>query len=129
MSTVAVNRKSIGEVEAGVRSKRRSKSRARARAGAMVINRSIAFLGVAVVSYMATNITGHVMIDQARRDAGDAKHRLNNASRAVAGLERRVRDLRSSGSVELWASANGYLQAEIVPQLDDQEKTLVAQRD
>lgn len=127
MSTVAVNRKAIGEVESGVRSKRRAK--ARAKAIGYVINRSIVFLSMVLAAYLATNITGHIMIDQARRDASTAKTRLNTASRAVSGLERRVRELKSTAAIESWALANGYEQKELLPGLEIPEGgTVVAQR-
>lgn len=127
MSTVAVNRKSIGEVEAGVRAKRRAK--ARAKTGAMILNRSLLFLSVSVVAYLGVTISGHIMIDQARRDSMEARARLNTASRAVAGLERRVHELKSPSSVQMWASANGYQPHDFIPALDEKETTIVAQRD
>lgn len=128
MSTVAVNRRKVGDVETGVRSKRRGRSKARA--VGIVLNRSIAFLSLVVGAYLATNITGHILIDQARRDASTARARLNTASRAVAGLERRVRDLKSANSIETWAMANGFEQRELLPGIDVPEGgTLVAQRD
>lgn len=127
MSTVAVNRKSIGEVESGVRAKRRA--RARAKTGSLILNRTLVFFTISVTAYLGTNITGHIMIDQARRDASDAKARLNTATRAVAGLDRRIRDLKSTYSITNWAVANGYEQGEFIPSLDDREATVVAQRD
>ncbi len=130
MSTVAVNRRKVGEVETGVRSRSRARARARAKAVGRVLNRSIAFLSVVVVSYLATNLTGHILIDQARRDASTARYRLNTASRAVAGLERRVQELKSASAIETWAMANGYEQAELIPGIEVPEGgTLVAQRD
>lgn len=128
MSTVAVNRKKIGEVETGVRAKRRA--RARSKAVSYVAARAVAFSLLVGASYLSTNIYGHVLIDQARRDASDARQRLNTSSRAVAGLERRVRELKSTASIESWALANGYQQRELLPGIDVPEGvTVVAQRD
>lgn len=128
MSTVAVNRRKVGEVESGVRSRRRS--RARAKVVGAVLNRTIVFLSLVLVAYLGTNITGHILIDQARKEASVAKARLTTASRAVAGLERRVQELKSSSAVETWALANNFEQAEIIPGIEVPEGgTLVAQRD
>jgi cytochrome c-type biogenesis protein CcmH/NrfG len=128
MSTVAVNRKKIGEVETGLRAKRRA--RARSKALSYVIGRAVTFTFILGGAYLATNIYGHVLIDQARRDAADARQRLNTASRAVAGLERRVRELKSTAAIESWALSNGYQQRELLPGIDVPEGvTVVAQRD
>jgi hypothetical protein len=128
MSTVAVNRKAIGTVETGVRTRRRS--RAKARMGTMILTRTVVFLGITVGAYFGSSISGHIMIDQARRDGNTAHGRFNTAQRALSGLERRVRELKSSNAVETWALANGYEQKELIPGLEaPREGTIVAQRD
>ncbi len=126
MSTVAVNRRNIGNRDTGIRNRRRSKSRAKV--GQVILVRSLTFFGVAFVAYFASSMGGHIMIDQARQEGGLARLRATMASKAIHSLERSVRDIKSTNRIEKWAVANGLAATELVPGISapGEERTIVA---
>lgn len=127
MSTVAVNRRTIGAQDTGIRTRRKSKSRVKV--GQVVLVRSLTFFGVAFVAYFGSSMSGHIMLDQARQEGAVARLRAVSAAKAINSLERSVRDLKSTYRIEKWAVANGMSSSELIPGISapGSEGTVVAQ--
>ncbi len=86
------------------------------------------FCVVAGLTYLASSLTGQVMVEQARRTGMRSIERAQQAERATRTLQAQVDALVSLSSVQTWAKENAYTASEWIPE-PSKRADLVAYQD
>lgn len=77
------------------------------------------FVILAGLSFIASSLSGHVMVEKVRREGLRAGERAREARKAEAVLRQQVDALSSLGSVEDWAAAHNFVGPGIVARVGD----------
>lgn len=89
----------------------------------------LAFSALAILTFGASSLGGHVMVEKARRDGIRANQRLNAARTAQATLVRQIEALSSEKDLIVWAKRNGFVAPDMaVKSSGDSRVAIVASR-
>jgi hypothetical protein len=83
-------------------------TRSRADVMRAILTRCAVFGFVALATSAGTSLSGHVMVEKARRDGIRAAERAREARSAEAVLRQKVNNLTSLFSVQEWALTHGF---------------------
>lgn len=75
----------------------------------MVMKGMIAFSVITVITFGASSLFGHVMVEKARRDGIRANQRLRVATSAQTTLSRQIEALSAEKDLVVWAKRNGFV--------------------
>jgi hypothetical protein len=90
------------------RSSSRSRSKGKADLGVAMLVRGILFGLVIVAVYLASSLTGNVMMEKARREGLRAQERAQAAKKTEAGLRQSIDAMTGITAVGEWALAHGF---------------------
>lgn len=93
-------------IEADIRPK--AKARPKASLAASLGFRTFMFAALFGGTYIASSLSGQVLVEHARRAEISAKERAQEARRAEASLRTRVDALTSGEAIEAWAGQHGF---------------------
>lgn len=74
-----------------------------------VLAAATVFVTVGGLTFFASSLLGHVMVEKARREGISARGRAMEARKAESTLRSRIDSLTSLGAVEAWAQAHGFV--------------------
>ncbi|MBC8066079.1 MAG: hypothetical protein H7Y17_14700 [Chlorobia bacterium] len=92
------------------------------------MNGALGFLAVAVVTFGASSLSGHVMVEKARRDGIHAGQRLKAAKAAQTVLSVKIAEISSSNELVVWAKRNGFVAPDVAPKPSRKNGVIVASR-
>jgi hypothetical protein len=90
------------------RSKHRPRGRTKSGVGAAVMARATWFFIILGVTFLASSLSGNVMMEKARREGLRAQDRAQAAKKAEAGLRQSIDAMTGMTAVGDWALAHGF---------------------
>lgn len=93
-----------------------------------IMNGALGFLAAAVVTFGASSLGGHVMVEKARRDGIHAGQRLRAAKAAQTVLSVQIAEVSSGNELVVWAKRNGFVAPDVAPKPSRKNGVLVASR-
>ena len=88
----------------------------------------VVFCVVALFVFGASSLTGHVMVESARRQSIQANQRLRAAVSAQATLARDIEALSNEREMEAWAVRNGFVAPDPFSGTSRRQNAIVARR-
>lgn len=82
---------------------------------ANVTGRLVTLAFVALLSFGVSSLSGQVMLEKARHEKAAAVARTKEAQRAEVALREKLDDLTSADRIAEWASAHGFMPADVSP--------------
>lgn len=95
--------------KSGARSERRVRN-----ALQILVNRAALLLVVYGVGYAGTALSGHVLLESARRQEDTEKHRLAAAERAESILRTQVLTLMDRKTIDAWAASQRFVPSDAI---------------
>jgi cell division protein FtsB len=122
MSAIPITRPQIN-----VQTKRRSKHRTYVTTRECILW-GIVFFVVATFVFGASSLTGHVLVESARRQTIQANQRLRTAVAAQSTLSREIEALSDERELVAWATRNGFVAPDQFPGTSRRPDAIVASR-
>ncbi len=89
---------------------------------------SFAFCAIAAVVFSASSLSGHVAVENARREGIRAQQRLTSARAAQSVLVNQLAQASNRDDLVVWAKRNGFVAADMAPKTSRNSGVLVASR-
>jgi hypothetical protein len=86
------------------------------------------FSVIALFVFGASSLSGHVLVETARRQEIQANQRLRAANAAQTALSREIEILSEGRTLEAWALRNGFDASEDFPETSRRIDAIVARR-
>lgn len=90
-----------------------------------VMTGMIAFSAITVLTFGASSLGGHVMVEKARRDGIRANQRLQAALSAQTTLTRQIEALSAEKDLIVWAKRNGFVAPQVAVKTSGKSRVTV----
>jgi hypothetical protein len=87
----------------------RMAERAKAKRRSIAMAQATTFAIIAGITFMASSLGGHVMVEKARREGLRAAERAREARKVEAVLRQKIDYMSSLSTVEAWATSHSFI--------------------